>query len=521
MQLRSGATYASMSSKKTSSNQDAATIRLEEISATQQSHQDAIIQLNSKLDEIMKLLEKSKEKRSIEEEIASHQFRQSLSRSREEPDNFMMGNQRRAKLFKLDDDVTKKVRLEVAEFYGKLNPTTFLDWIMSMEDYFDWYAMPENRKVHFVKAKLKGAARLWWHNIENQVHRTGQPPIDTWNEMKLKMKKHFLPTNYEQLMYTKLFSLKQGTKSVEEYIEEFHELSIRNQVGESDAQLAARYKAGLRMEIQLEMTTAHTYTLYDVYQLALKIEEGLKFRVSRTPSSQIGNTFSNKTTNKPLSTSNFRTSNHVNGGGNTQQTSNVAHKNGNKGKTSMSIGDRKVDVTPLCFKCGGHGHYAIVCPTKGLHLCVEEPEFELESYPKEEENYNEDEVSEECDYYDGMTEGHSLVVRPLLTIPKVKGEEDWQCTSIFQTCISCQGRLCTMIIDGGSSLNIALQELVEKLNLKTERHPNPFRVAWVNDTSIPVSFRCLVTFLFGKDFEESVWSEVLPIKESHILLGRP
>ena len=46
-----------------------------------------------------------------------------------------MENQRRAELFELDDDVTKKVRLEVAEFYRKLNPTTFLDWIMSMEDY--------------------------------------------------------------------------------------------------------------------------------------------------------------------------------------------------------------------------------------------------------------------------------------------------------------------------------------------------------------------------------------------------
>ena len=77
--------------------------------------------------------------------------------------------------------------------------------------------------------------------------------------MKLKMKEHFLPTDYEQLMYTKLFSLKQGTKSVEEYTEEFHELSIRNQVRESDAQLAARYKAGLRMEIQLEMIAAHLY----------------------------------------------------------------------------------------------------------------------------------------------------------------------------------------------------------------------------------------------------------------------
>ncbi|RVW31891.1 Transposon Ty3-G Gag-Pol polyprotein [Vitis vinifera] len=270
---------------------------------------------------------------------------------------------------------------------------------MSMEDYFDWYAMPENRKVRFVKAKLKGAARLWWHNIENQVHRTGQPPIDTWDEMKLKMNEHFLQTDYEQLI---------------------------------DAQLAARYKARLQMEIQLEMIATHTYTVDD----------------------------DNKQT----------------------------------------------------FK-----HYK----TKSLHFCIEDPESKLESYPKEEETYNEDEVSKECDYYDGMTEGHSLVVRPLLIVPKVKGEEDWRRTSIFQTRISCQGRLCTMIIDGGNSLNIASQELVEKLNLKTERHPNPFRVAWVNDTFIPVSFRYLVTFLFGKDFEEFVWCEVLPIKVGHILLGRP
>ncbi|RVX23374.1 Transposon Ty3-I Gag-Pol polyprotein [Vitis vinifera] len=273
---------------------------------------------------------------------------------------------------------------------------------MSMEDYFDWYAISKNRKVHFVKAKLKGAACLWWHNIENQVHRTDQPPIDTWDGMKLKMKEHFLPTNYEQLMYTKLFSLKQGTKFVEEYIEEFHILSIQNRVRESDAQLATRYKVGLQMEIQLEMIVAHTYTVDDVYQLALKIKEDLKFRVSKHPSSQIGSIFSNRTTSKPSSTSSLRTSNHVNSEGNIQQTSNVAHKNGNKGKTSMSIRDRKVDVTPLCFKCGGHGHYVVVCPTKGLHFCVEEPKFELENYPNEENAYNEDEVSEECDYYDEL-----------------------------------------------------------------------------------------------------------------------
>ena len=77
--------------------------------------------------------------------------------------------------------------------------------------------MPKSRKVHFVKAKLKGVA--WWHNIENQLYRTRQPPIDTWDKIMLKIKEHFLPTNYEQLMHIKLFSLKQGTKSIEQYME--------------------------------------------------------------------------------------------------------------------------------------------------------------------------------------------------------------------------------------------------------------------------------------------------------------
>ena len=94
-------------------------------------------------------------------------------RSCEEQGNIRMGNQRKGKLFEQDDDVTKKVSLKVVEFYGKLNPTFFLDWMMSINNYCDWYAMPKNRKVCFVKAKLKGVVRLWWHNIKNQLYRSG------------------------------------------------------------------------------------------------------------------------------------------------------------------------------------------------------------------------------------------------------------------------------------------------------------------------------------------------------------
>ena len=194
--------------------------------------------------------------------------------------------------------------------------------------------MSDNRKVRFVKAKLKGTTRLWWYNIENQLHRTSQPPVYTWDEMKLKMKEYFLPIDYE-LMYTNLFSLKQDTKSIEEYRKEFHELSIQNQVRESNAQLAAHYKVGLRMDIQLGMIVAHIYTVDDVYQLVLKFELGLKFRAFRCTSSQLESTFSNRTSSKPLITSNLK-------------------------NLLMQMSTR--DRNPLCYKCvcggGGGGRMA-------------------------------------------------------------------------------------------------------------------------------------------------------------------
>ena len=84
------------------------------------------------------------------------------------------------------------------------------------------------------------------------------------------------------------------------------------------------------MDIQLEMIAAHTYTVDDVYRLALRIE-GLKFWASRRTSSQLRNTFSNWTARKPLITSSLKTSTNANGGVNNQQTLNTMNKCGSKG----------------------------------------------------------------------------------------------------------------------------------------------------------------------------------------------
>lgn len=56
------------------------------------------------------------------------------------------------------DEARNRVRIEVHDFHGKLDPYAFQDWLTSLEDYFEWFGLAPARQVRFVKMKLKGQA---------------------------------------------------------------------------------------------------------------------------------------------------------------------------------------------------------------------------------------------------------------------------------------------------------------------------------------------------------------------------
>jgi hypothetical protein len=168
------------------------------------------------------------------------------------------------------DELSRGIRVDVSDFTGRQDPDVFHDWLVSLEDYFEWFSVPENRKVRFVKLKLKGAARAWWGNVEEQLSRTHQPPIRDWIEMKARMETKYLPANYEQLVYEDMLRWMQGMHmTIDQYTEKFHDLSVRSQVMETDQQTLARYLRGLRVDIRRDMFTAKLFSIDEAYQLAL------------------------------------------------------------------------------------------------------------------------------------------------------------------------------------------------------------------------------------------------------------
>ena len=51
-------------------------------------------------------------------------------------------------------DITEKVKVSAPEFDDRMNPNAFSDWLVAIEEYFDWYEMIDSERVRCAKMKL-------------------------------------------------------------------------------------------------------------------------------------------------------------------------------------------------------------------------------------------------------------------------------------------------------------------------------------------------------------------------------
>lgn len=105
------------------------------------------------------------------------------------------------------DELTKRMKVDVLDFHGKLEPNAFEDWLTAIEDYFDWFIVSEDRKVRYVQMKLKRHAQARWESVEVQLHHIRQPSIANWEEMKERTKEKYLPIDYKQMMFKEMLQL--------------------------------------------------------------------------------------------------------------------------------------------------------------------------------------------------------------------------------------------------------------------------------------------------------------------------
>lgn len=136
------------------------------------------------------------------------------------------------------------------------------------------------------------------------------------------------------------------------------------------------------------------------------------------------------------------------------------------------------------------------CPNQKVFTVVEESlEEDVTSYDNS--IYDEDlDEDEEITYPDS---GELLVIRRALNTNPSTSDDDWLRNNIFHTSCTSHGKACDVIIDSGSCENVVSKAMVDKLPLKVEKHPNPYKLSWLQKgNSIKVDQRCLVDFSIGK-----------------------
>ncbi|KAK0576030.1 hypothetical protein LWI29_010858 [Acer saccharum] len=175
-----------------------------------------------------------------------------------------------------------KLNVEMPIFKGTQNEEEFFSWIDEVETGFGVMDCFEDRKLKVVANKLKGSAAAYWKYLKNKRVLDGKPPISSWEKMKSKFMTKFLPPDYEQRLYVQLQNCRQGNRTVEEYVDEFIRLNSWNLLPYNENMQIARFRGGLKREIQDQMKMLNTFTLGQAFDLARKAEEPTRTPVVRT-----------------------------------------------------------------------------------------------------------------------------------------------------------------------------------------------------------------------------------------------
>jgi hypothetical protein len=170
----------------------------------------------------------------------------------------------------------------------------------------------------------------------------------------------------------------------------------------------------------------------------------------------------------------------------------------------VTIEGREEQVGPLTTKEDPDGTY----------VQTETGELVLYTTDSEEEAGNRESLYPEQDTH------HNLVIRRSFNTTLSAKKSD-QRENIFQTKCKVKGKVCDLIIDGGSETNCVSQGLVKELNLETKSHPHPYKLKWLdNKASGVVNKQSLITLTIGS-YQDQVLCDVLDMEACHILLGRP
>ncbi|XP_023639625.1 uncharacterized protein LOC111830957 [Capsella rubella] len=301
----------------------------------------------------------------------------------------------------------------------KSNPEVYMDWEKRMEYKFQCYGYGEPRKVALASAQLTDNALSWSDRTVAERRRQRFAPINNWEDMKYLLRLRYVPYHYHRDLQKRFRKLSQGTRTVDEYFEEFEKLMNSLELEESSESLMAQFIDGLQERITRKVETSNYSCLHELLHKAVQVDQQIKRKMSmsnRTRSSKPWNASNNRGIDKGKA---------IDNDSRFKNKSSEAPKitKPEPGKFPSTSQSRTRDIT--CFKCQGRGHMARECLNQRVMILTASGDYE--SQDEQDENLNDPE--EDVEYPDV---GELLVIRRMLSV-YINPEEKVQRENIFHT----------------------------------------------------------------------------------------
>ncbi|KAL1327056.1 uncharacterized protein [Arachis hypogaea] len=157
---------------------------------------------------------------------------------------------------------SRRVNFDLPKFDG----TDALGWIFSMDQYFDFFQVPEEEQIGIAAIHMTGAAIPWFQMSQRFAQ------FRSWNQVKRVIELEFGPSLFESPREL-LFKLQQGG-TVSEYYSEFVALANRTPIDPPEA-LRDCFVSGLTPEVRREVKAQCPPSLMRAVSLARLYEEKL------------------------------------------------------------------------------------------------------------------------------------------------------------------------------------------------------------------------------------------------------
>jgi len=91
-----------------------------------------------------------------------------------------------------------------------LNLDVYLEWIQTLERFFNVKDYSDNKAFKIAILKLKKYASLWYEHTKRQRAKERKSRITTWSKLKKLMHKRFPTEGYKRDLYLRVSFFNQG-----------------------------------------------------------------------------------------------------------------------------------------------------------------------------------------------------------------------------------------------------------------------------------------------------------------------